>query len=256
MQASSLERENIAKLPGETLDVLFDGRLTILQSRLGYRFSIDSLLLAHFVCVKRADRIVELGSGNAVVSLALARFYPWTTVTGIELQLSMVERARRNVRLNGLDGQIQIVHGDVRRRRRMPDGGIFDVAVSNPPYRNPSSGRISVHDERRIARHELNGGLGDFLSAGAFFLRNKGRVALVYLAPRSAELIVAMRQAGLEPKRLRMVHSFHDAEASMVLLEGVKGGRAGLAVLPPLTVYRRGKEYTDEVIAMIAGAPQ
>ena len=45
-------------------------------------------------------------------------------------------------------------------------------------------------------------------------------------------------------------------EASLVLLEGVKGGRAGLAVLPPLTVYRRGKEYTDELTAMIAGAPQ
>ena len=254
MQTSSPERER--KLPGETLDVLFDGRLTVLQSRLGYRFSIDSLLLAHFVYVKRADRIVDMGSGNAVVSLALARFHPSTTVTGIELQSSMVERARRNVRLNGLDGQIQIVHGDVRSRRHMPDAGIFDVAVCNPPYRDPSSGRTSVHDERRIARHVLNGGLGDFLGAGAFFLRNKGRVALVYLALRSAELIVAMRQAGLEPKRLRMVHSFHDAQASMVLLEGVKGGRAGLAVLPPLTVYRRGKEYTNEVTAMIAGAPQ
>ena len=64
------------------------------------------------------------------------------------------------------------------------DAGIFDVAVCNPPYRDPSSGRTSVDDERRIARHELNGGLGDFLGAGAFFLRNKGRMALVYLALR------------------------------------------------------------------------
>lgn len=256
LETSSPKPENIAKLSGETLDVLFDGRLTVLQSRLGYRFSIDALLLAHFVSVKRADRIVDLGSGNGVVSLALARWYPSTTVTGIELQRAMAERARRNVHVNGLDGRIQIVHGDVRNRRQMPNAANFDVAVCNPPYRKPSSGRISVHDERRIARHELNGDLGDFLGAAAFLLKNKGRAALVHLAPRSADLIVAMRQAGLEPKRLRMVHSFHDAEASMVLLEGVKGGRAGLAVLPPLTIYRRGKEYTDEVAAMIAGARQ
>lgn len=233
---------------------MFDGRLTVLQSRSGYRFSIDTLLLADFVSVKRADRIVDLGCGNAVLSLALARLHPSVAITGIELQASMVERARRNVGLNGLDEKIRVVHGDVRGRRRMPSAASFTVAVCNPPYRKPGSGRVSAEGERRIARHELNGDLGDFVGAASYFLRIKGRAALVYLAPRAADLIIAMRQAGLEPKRLRMVHSFHDAEASMVLLEGVKGGRPGLAVLPPLTIYRGGKKYSEELAAIIAGA--
>lgn len=247
-------RENYATSTGETADVLFDGRLTVLQSRSGYRFSIDTLLLADFVSVKRGDRIVDLGSGNAVLSLALLRLHPSAAVTGIEIQASMVERARRNLRLNGLDEKIRIVHGDVRGRRPMPDAASFSVAVCNPPYRKPDTGRISAEGERRLARHELNGDLGDFVGAASYFLRNKGRAALVYLAPRTADLIVAMRRAGLEPKRLRMVHSFHDAQASMVLLEGVKGGRPGLAVLPPLTIYRGAKEYSEEAAAIIAGA--
>jgi len=50
-----------------------------------------------------------------------------------------------------------------------------------------------------------------------------------------------------------MVHSFADTEASLVLVEGVKGGRSGVEVLAPLTIYRQGKEYTNEVAAMIAG---
>jgi tRNA1Val (adenine37-N6)-methyltransferase len=252
-----VRRETDAGTVKETLDALFDGRLKLLQSRSGYRVSIDPLLLAYFVSVKRGQKIVDLGTGNGVICLALAHLYPSASLTGIEIQTSLAERAVHNVRLNGLEGRIKIIPGDVRGREYSLKPGSFDVAVCNPPYRRPSSGRVSVNDEKRIARHELNGDLVGFLRAGAFLLRDKGHMALVYLAGRSADLIVAMRQAGIEPKRLRMVHSFAEAEASLILLEGVKGGKAGLAVLPPLVIYRRGKkDYTNEVAAMINGKPR
>jgi tRNA1Val (adenine37-N6)-methyltransferase len=128
------------------------------------------------------------------------------------------------------------------------------VAVCNPPYRKRGSGRVNNHDESQIARHELTGDIGDFLGAGAFFLGNKGRMALVYPAVRCADLICAMRQARVEPKRLRMVHSFSHSVASLVLVEGVKGGRAGLVVESPMTIYRQDKHYTDELAKIVAGA--
>ena len=243
--------------PGETLDALFQGRLNLYQSRAGYRFSLDALLLAHFVGVRRGEqRVVDLGTGNGVIPLVLADLHPSITVTGIELQSQMAERARRNVELNGLQMRIQIRRGDVRRPEQMARGGSFDVAVCNPPYRPPQSGRLSANAERQIARHEMKGGLSDFLRAGEYLLRAKGCMALVYPAVRCADLLTAMRQARLEPKRLRMVHSFAGAPASLLLVEGIKGGRSGAEVLAPLTVYRRGKEYDQEVAAMIAGARQ
>ena len=250
---SARAQQLVETLPGETLDALFDGRLALTQSRAGYRFSIDALLLAHFVSVQRADKIVDLGCGNGVVALALASLHPSATITGVELQAAMVERARRNARLNDLDGRVQIVHGDARRADPPPGAGGFDVAICNPPYRGAGSGRISAGDERRIARHELNGDLGDFVGAAARLLRNKGRAALVHLALRCADVLVALRRAGVEPKRLRMVHSFEDAEASLLLVEGVKGGRAGMKVHRPLILYRPDRSYSDEAAAMIAG---
>jgi tRNA1(Val) A37 N6-methylase TrmN6 len=78
-------------------------------------------------------------------------------------------------------------------------------------------------------------------------------MAVVYLAERAVDLFSAMRAARLEPKRVRMVHSFMDADASLVLVEGVKGGRSGVKILPPLMVYDDGKNYSAEVAAMIAG---
>jgi tRNA1Val (adenine37-N6)-methyltransferase len=248
------QRDDNAKTAIETRDALFDGRMALLQSRKGYRFSIDALLLAYFVALRPGDRIVDLGTGNGIIPLVLARRHPSVTVTGIELQASMVERAGRNVRLNELDARIKIISGDVRTRRNFPVAAGADTVVCNPPYRKSGSGRISADDERQIARHETSGALGEFLGAAAFLLRNKGRLALIYAAVRCADLFFALRQARLEPKRMRLVHSFADAEAALLLVESVKAGRPGLTVERPLIIYRGKKEYSAEVAAMIAGS--
>ena len=39
---------------------------------------------------------------------------------------------------------------------------------------------------------------------------------MIYPAVRVVDLIQSMRNVNLEPKRLRMVHSFADAKASLV----------------------------------------
>jgi tRNA1Val (adenine37-N6)-methyltransferase len=105
-----------------------------------------------------------------------------------------------------------------------------------------------------MARHEIAGGLAEFLGAGVFLLRASGRMAMVYDAVRGVDLLTSMRHAGLEPKRLRLVHSFAGAKASLVLVEAIKGGRSGVEVLPPLIVYQRDKTYSAEVASVIAGA--
>ena len=238
---------------GESLDALFDGHLKLFQSRGGYRFSLDALLLAYFATPKRKDRVIDLGTGNGVIPLILAKLHPEVTIAAVEYQSAMVERAARNIKLNQLAARISLCRGDVRAAGSIGSAGSFDVVACNPPYRPRASGRMSPNDEKQIARHEIHGDLGDFLTAGAFLLRAKGRMSLVYLAGRAVDLLSSMRRARLEPKRLRMVHSFSDSEASLILVEGVKHGRSGLEILPPLIVYRQGKEYSDEVAAMIAG---
>ncbi len=240
----------------ETLDALFDGKLKLLQSRRGYRFSLDSLLLAHFVTLKRQESVIDLGTGNGVIALLLARLHEDAKITGVEVQPAMAERAERNVRLNQMENQVRICRGDVREVESTALAASFDAAVCNPPFRLAGSGRISPNDERRIARHESGGALGDFLSAASFLLRAKGRIALVYLADRAVDLFSAMRAARLEPKRVRMVHSFIGADAPLVLVEGVKTGRSGVKILPPLTIYREGKSYSEEVASIIAGLPK
>ncbi|HEY1371815.1 MAG TPA: tRNA1(Val) (adenine(37)-N6)-methyltransferase [Candidatus Binatia bacterium] len=237
----------------ETVDTLFNGKVSIIQKRTGYRFSIDALLLAHFATVKNARRIVDLGSGSGVVGIILAELDPNIDIVGIELQEQMVERARRSAALNAFDGRVTMMRGDVRAIATLIARESCDGAVANPPYRAASSGRINPDSEKRLARHEIVADVGDFVRAAAHAVRPGGGLAVVYPARRLIDLLDTMRRERFEPKRLRLVHSFAGAEASLALVEGVKDGRAELKVLPALTIYSAGHEYTPEISALLSG---
>jgi tRNA1Val (adenine37-N6)-methyltransferase len=241
------------KRADETLDTLFGGKLKLFQGRRGYRFSLDALLLAQFMTRRRGAKMADLGTGNGVIALILAFLDSSLWITGVESQPSMIDRATRNVRLNELQQRVTIKEADVGRIKQAFRPESFAAVVCNPPYRRVTSGRISAMAERKIARHEITAGLADFLHAGAYLLPIKGRMAVIYPASRMIDVLTSMRDANLEPKRLRMVYSFADANASLVLVESVKGGSCGMSVLAPLIVYEKGKQYSAEVAAMLAG---
>ncbi len=237
--------------PRETIDRVFAGRVAVIQPSAGFRFALDSLLLARFPDLRGGERVVDLGAGNGVVALSLAVLNGGVEVLGVELQEAMVERAERGSVLNRVESRMRTVRGDVREvPGKFPAAG-FDVAVCNPPYRAPGSGRVNPDPERLRARHEVEGKLADFVRAGAHLLRHRGRMCLVYPSERTVDLWSAMRRHHLEPRRARFVHSFAGAASSLVLVEGVKGARTGLTVQPPLVIYQGEDQYTEEMAGLL-----
>ena len=57
----------------DTISLRGAGIVTIAQPKKGFRFTLDSLLLADFCRVKSRDRILEAGTGTGIISLLLAK---------------------------------------------------------------------------------------------------------------------------------------------------------------------------------------
>lgn len=235
----------------ETVETLFGGRLKVLQKKKGYRYTIDSILLAHFVELNEEDRILEIGAGSGVISLVLAYRNPSIRITGIEIQERLAAMAGRSIALNGLEDRVEIFHGDARNAGDHAEARSFDVAVFNPPYRKRGSGRVNPREEKALARHEVEGSVTDFLRAARYALKPGGRSFLIYPCSRMVEALHRMRSEKLEPKRLRMVHSKPGSRGDFILVEGMKGGGEELSVLPPLFIYDGDGGYSEELKEII-----
>lgn len=241
--------------PGETLDAICGGEVQVLQRRLGYRFSLDPILLAHFAVYEggaHRGRLMDLGTGSGIIPLVLAKRLGRRDITALELQPRLYSLAERNVYLNRCEQQVALVQGDLRHVDQLFASGSFSHVLCNPPYRACTSGRSSLTMEKAIARHEVACELPDVARAARYLLAPRGGLCVVFPAARFAELAGVLRDHRLEPKTARMVHPRADRPAKLVLLHAVKGGRADLTVLPPLVVHAEDEHaFTEEVSAMV-----
>jgi tRNA1Val (adenine37-N6)-methyltransferase len=241
--------------PGETLDAICGGEVQVLQRRVGYRFSLDPILLAHFAVFEAGahrGRLIDLGTGSGIIPLILAKRLGLRTVTGLELQPRLYALAERNVYLNRCEQQVTLVQGDLRQVSQFFAAGSFVHVLCNPPYRACTTGRSSTTLEKALARHEVACSLQDVARAARHLLTPRGGLSLVYPAARFAELAAVLREHRLEPKTVRMVHPRAERPAKLVLLHAVKGGRADLKVLPPLVLHAEDEHaFTEEVSAMV-----
>ncbi|GBD39575.1 Release factor glutamine methyltransferase [bacterium HR37] len=209
--------------------------LKVIQKKKGYyRYSQDSIQIVDFANVKSKDRVLDLGTGCGIIALLLAKKGSGRKIIGLEIQKELVDIARRNVVLNGFDNKIEIVEGDIRSIKSIFPPDSFDYVISNPPYLKVQPGFKGPISHRAIARHELLCNMGDVLEAMRYVLKSMRKGACVYPASRFVELIVEAKKRGLEPVRVRFVHTEPRRKAELVMVEFVKGGRSILEVLDPI----------------------
>jgi len=241
----------------ERLDYLLAENLRIIQSPSVFSFSLDAVLLARFAYVpKKRGRIVDLCTGNGAIPLFLSARTE-SSITGVELQPRLAGMARRSIEFNGLDGQIDIIEGDVKEIPAQLGYEKFDTVTCNPPYfpaHDMSDKNLSEH--MAIARHELHLTLDEAVRSASQLLKQGGKAAFVHRAGRLIDIMAAMRNNRLEPKRIRLVYPKAGKEANTLLIEGIKDGKPDLKVLPPLIVYGDDGEYTEEVRGLLYGNEQ
>ena len=230
--------------PGERVDVVND-KLNLIQNSEGLTFGTDALLLAGYINGSYG-KACELGGGTGIISMLLLTRSKAKSAVAIEIQEEYAELVKRNAEFNSLSDRLESVCSDVREYK---PGYEFDLVFTNPPYMKTDTGRANLSSKKNIARHEVFGGINDFCRAGARLLKYGGTFAAVYRTDRLCDLMTAMRECGIEAKRMTLVHADTESQPSIVLIEGKRGGKCGLKLTRPLYIYKdkTHTEYSEDM---------
>ena len=222
--------------------------LKIVQNTDMFNFSLDSVLLPNFVTLKKnTAKILDIGCGNAPIPLILATKTN-AKIIGVEIQKDVYELALKTVKMNDLEKQIEIINDDINNIYTYFETESFDTVVCNPPYfKVATTPNLNTIEYKTIARHEIKLNLEQIINIAKKVLKNNGNIAMVHRPERLSDIITIMRKNNIEPKRIRFVYPKETKEANILLIEGVKNGRPGLKILPPLYSHCENGEYSKQI---------
>lgn len=230
--------ENTLLRSGERLDDLQNKGYHIIQDPGRFCFGIDAVLLSNFAKVKAGEKVLDLGTGTGILPILLEAKTKGEHFTGLEIQEESADMARRSAAYNRLEEKINIVTGDIKEAAQLFGPASFDVITTNPPYMINDHGLKNEADAKTIARHEILCTLDDILRESAKVLKEgKGRFYMIHKPFRLAEIMTKMCQYRLEPKRIQFIHPYIDKEPTMVMIEGMKGGKSRVTIEPPIIMY-------------------
>lgn len=214
-----------------------------------FKFSIDSILLPNFVKVlSKSKKILDIGTGNAVIPIILSTKTN-AKIDAVEIQKESADLAVKNIKLNNLENQIHIINEDIKKYYQKEETDCYDTITCNPPFfKNQRLNKLST---KAIARHELDLNLDDLMKIAKKLLKNDGNIAIVHRTERLIEIIQAMKNNNIEPKRIQFVYSKKDNPSNILLIEGVKNGKTGIKILPPLYIHNEDGNYSNQLFNYI-----
>lgn len=222
----------------ETMEELGRRDFRLIQSKVGFRYGEDTVLLSHFASKELSFRgkdaiALELGANCGAASILLSSRVKDLKIDAVEILHGAFSLFERNIQLNGLENVIRPIFRDIRE---LPDNfqvrkSHYDLVFFNPPYQIPDRGKMKADKseaaENRQSRVELNGKLEDFVRVASDTLRPQGILTLVHRAVRLPEVIYLMKSNGIEPSLLRMIYPMENRNATAFLISGRKGRKPG-----------------------------
>lgn len=200
----------------------------IYQDKDGFKFSLDSILLAEYPYVKDNLKILDMCSGNAVIPLIISTKTK-DNIVAFEIQKEIAALAKKSVELNGLDEQIKVINDDVNNIDKYFSKEYFDIIVCNPPYFKNNSSIHNKEEIKAIARHEIKINLEQIFKISFEYLKNNGILYMSHRSDRLDEIINIAIKYNLNVKELILVQT-KNSDISMVLVKCIKNSKNGMKI--------------------------
>lgn len=162
----------------------------ILQDSSGNAITSDTEFLVYKVLENNTHNnadVLEIGSGNGVISIMLALHRQNWRLTGVEVQVPLYHLAIRN--MNSTKVNIDFKLADIRNYSLFLKNKKFDIIVSNPPYYKVGTVRPSPNIVKNISRTEFLCSMDDIFSCINYNLQKKGLAFVLYPIDRTDEII-------------------------------------------------------------------
>lgn len=208
-----------------------------------HRFGTDAFLLADFAKPRHKDSVCDFCTGSGIVALLMHKNSRPKHIFALEIQQKAHDQLRISLERSHIDS-ITPVLGDLKDWKSEQE---LDVITCNPPYKIDNTGAKNDLEAVSIARHEMMCTIDDVCKAAARNLKFGGRLCICNRPQRLCDIMVAMRENGLEPKRVRFVSKNPDIAPWLVLVDSRKGGNPFLQVEPSLFTQGENGGFSDEM---------
>ena len=209
----------------------------IMQIKDGFKFSLDSLLLAEFISLRQSDKLIlDICTGNAPVPLVLS-LKTDAKIIGFELQKDIAELAWESISINGLDKQIKVINDDVKNVDKFFKPNSFDVITCNPPYFKVNDDKNkNKNDYLTLARHEIAIDLETIFKLVNRFLKDNGNFYMVHRSERLDEIIIFANKYRLNVKEIQFISTKMNNNPSTILVKCVKNSKLGVKIKKEICV--------------------
>ena len=200
-----------------------------------HTFGTDALLLAEFSNHRKKDKVCDLGTGCGIIPLFMQREKPPQIIYAVDIQ----EKAVKQLELGIIKSQVESIVPICADLKNLWSGapvGTLDLVTCNPPYKAANSGIESTITAHKIARHEILCNIDDVCLAAEKLLKFGGRLCICNRPERLADVVSAMKNHNIEPKRLRFVAKSPESPPWLFLIEGKKGSKPFMQIMPQLYI--------------------
>lgn len=215
----------------KVLNDLYDYGLKIYQNDNGFKFSLDSILLAELVNFKKNQVILDFCSGNAVLPLILSTKTD-NRIIGIEIQKDVYKLACESILYNKLDNQIEMINDNLINIENYFPGNKIDIITCNPPYfKYNSSSLTNIDKAKTISRHEVEVDLNKILLTANKMLKDNGTFYMVHRTERIQEILCELYENKFIVKELWLVKTNNNVnDVNMFLIKAKKNAKLGMKV--------------------------
>lgn len=237
---------------------LLRGQLKLLQPKVGFHASTDTVLLAAAVgelANSRRQQLLDLGCGVGSAGLCVTLKNKNISLTGLDIQEDLVGIAHQNASLNDLSARCRFFSGNLTKERHIEDN-FFDLAVCNPPYQEGGTHTPSPRLNKALSHGEETSEttLKDWCKYLHKKVKQGGNIYMIHRADRLDDVIIELTgRRWFGSLVVLPIHSKEGDPAKRVIVKARKERYAPLKLLPTLIMHEKDGSYTRAASQILDG---